>query len=245
MAPIFYWTTELILTGLMYTYTSDKMIHIVEYNSEKYESHVAASLDKKYTLQEFSEMEGMLVGINGGYHGYKSERGPLTKLSIDGNELVPTNDMTVLKKYGLKADNVNAVLSIDATHHHVSIGNEEGDSYIYSGPLLVENDVHTELNTKWSRVKNPRTIVCTKNNGASVLFVVIDGRQKDVFGMTLIEAQDLMDTIGCTDAINMDGGGSTSMYIIGKGIVNNPRSVGDDGKYITIERSVSSIIGIK
>lgn len=244
MAPVFYWMTELILTGLLYTHTSDKMIHIIEYDSEIYESHIAANLDKKYTLTEFSEMEGMLVAINGGYHGYKkTDYGPLTKLAIDGDLLVPNNNMSVLKKYSLNEEHVNAILSIDATHHRVSIGSDEADSYIYSGPLLMENGVHTELNTKWDRAKNPRTIVCTRSS--TVLFIVIDGRQEDALGMTLIETQILMDTIGCENAINMDGGGSASMFINGKGIVNIPRSVGNDGKYITIERSISSIVGIR
>ncbi|MEJ2507757.1 MAG: phosphodiester glycosidase family protein, partial [Ignavibacteriaceae bacterium] len=56
----------------------------------------------------------------------------------------------------------------------------------------------------------------------SVLFIVIDGRKKDAEGMSLSEAQEYLQKIGCVDAINLDGGGSSTMWIKDKGVVNFP-----------------------
>jgi len=52
--------------------------------------------------------------------------------------------------------------------------------------------------------------------------VTVDGRQPDTSaGMTLVELQRLAKRIGLTDAINLDGGGSTTMVIAGN-VVNHP-----------------------
>jgi len=40
--------------------------------------------------------------------------------------------------------------------------------------------------------------------------------------MNLKEAQNFLLAIGCVDAINLDGGGSTTLWIKGEGIINNP-----------------------
>ena len=47
----------------------------------------------------------------------------------------------------------------------------------------------------------------------SVVFITIDGRKNEAEGMSLMEAQEFLLTIGCIDAINLDGGGSTTMWI--------------------------------
>jgi exopolysaccharide biosynthesis protein len=40
--------------------------------------------------------------------------------------------------------------------------------------------------------------------------------------MSLPEVQSFLQDLGCIDAINLDGGGSTTLWINGKGVVNFP-----------------------
>lgn len=245
MAPIITWTTILLATNCIYSQSSDKMIHIVEYGSNQYESYIGVTPSKKYTVENFGNKMDALVAINGGYHGFNSpdQRGPITKLQIDDQVVVPYNNLTILAQNGLGQQHVDSILSIDAMHHQVSIGSTEESSYIYSGPLLLQNGIKTNVDNKWGNARNPRTVVCTRGN--KVLFIVVDGRRQDVKGMTLSETQSLLLDVGCENAINMDGGGSTTMYIKGYGVVNTPRSSDGKGNYTTIARSVSSIIYIK
>jgi len=56
----------------------------------------------------------------------------------------------------------------------------------------------------------------------SILFITIDGRAETADGMTLIELQKYLHDLGCIDAINLDGGGSTTMWTKNKGVVNKP-----------------------
>jgi hypothetical protein len=69
--------------------------------------------------------------------------------------------------------------------------------------------------------RHPRTMFGIDRAGFAWL-VTVDGRQPDSSaGMTLVELQRLAKRIGLTDALNLDGGGSTTMVVAGN-IVNHP-----------------------
>jgi hypothetical protein len=69
--------------------------------------------------------------------------------------------------------------------------------------------------------RHPRTMFGIDRAGFAWL-VTVDGRQPDSSaGMTLVELQRLAKRIGLTDALNLDGGGSTTMVVAGS-IVNHP-----------------------
>ena len=83
--------------------------------------------------------------------------------------------------------------------------------------------------------RNPRTIAGTTRDGRIVL-ATIDGRQTTSVGTTLHETAAVADALGMSDAINLDGGGSTTMSVRGA-LVNRPsgsteRAVGDALVYV-------------
>lgn len=68
--------------------------------------------------------------------------------------------------------------------------------------------------------RHPRTLI-GRDAGGFVWLVAVDGRQADAGGMTFAELQGLAERLRLTDALNLDGGGSTTM-VIGDRIVNRP-----------------------
>lgn len=63
-------------------------------------------------------------------------------------------------------------------------------------------------------VRHPRTLVGVAAGGRRLLLVTVDGRQPGFSaGMTLREAAELMRSLGTPAAINLDGGGSTTMVV--------------------------------
>lgn len=78
---------------------------------------------------------------------------------------------------------------------------------------------------------NPRTMFGYNEDRSKMVWCVVDGRGVST-GCTYPEGADLMKILGCYDAVNVDGGGSSGMYIEAFGIVNHP----SDGK----ERAVSN-----
>lgn len=64
----------------------------------------------------------------------------------------------------------------------------------------------------FAAARHPRTAVGIARDGRRLLLVVVDGRQKPYSdGATLRELADIMRALGARDAINLDGGGSTTM----------------------------------
>jgi len=96
-----------------------------------------------------------------------------------------------------------------------------------AGPLLlwqgerIEEPEKESISSVFFLARHPRTAVGVKADG-TLVFVVVDGRRpKESVGMSLPELTDLMLEFECVSAVNLDGGGSTTM-VIGDEIVNQP-----------------------
>lgn len=63
---------------------------------------------------------------------------------------------------------------------------------------------------------HPRTAVGIDRDTGRILLLVIDGRQSSSRGSTLVELAKLMKSLGAEDALNLDGGGSSTMVGAGK-----------------------------
>lgn len=84
----------------------------------------------------------------------------------------------------------------------------------------------------FAAARHPRTAAGVRADGR-ILLVTVDGRQPELsVGMTIAELAALLIELGAVEAINMDGGGSTTMALRGR-VVNSPsdvtgeRAVGD------------------
>ncbi len=112
-----------------------------------------------------------------------------------------------------------------------------GDSIVNGGPMLVESGVIVidadrdglvrhepgvdNFFFGWVRQRNPRTMAGVDARGR-VLLVAVDGRQAGhSAGLSILEAAQVMQALGAVAAINLDGGGSTTMVVEGQ-VVNRP-----------------------
>ena len=99
---------------------------------------------------------------------------------------------------------------------------------ISGGPYLVKNnEVFVDMTAqKLGAIggKNPRSAIgYTADN--HLILVAVDGREGSSVGLTLMQLANFMKSAGCVNAMNLDGGGSTVMYVNGK-VVNNPQVKG-------------------
>lgn len=70
---------------------------------------------------------------------------------------------------------------------------------------------------------NPRTAIGVAADGHTLVIVVADGRRMASPGPTSLELVPLLEEFGARDAINLDGGGSSTLYIDAEGgVVNRP-----------------------
>lgn len=83
------------------------------------------------------------------------------------------------------------------------------------------NGVFPGAPAEFATTRHPRTAVGIGRNGTLVLLVTVDGRQGGSVGMSLQELAKLMISLGAVDALNLDGGGSTTAVVGGR-VVNSP-----------------------
>ena len=110
------------------------------------------------------------------------------------------------------------------------------------GPSLIENGVitagdHSEIMDTTVPHNNPRTVMAMIDP-LHYIFCVVDGRTDVSKGMKLADLAAFLKGLGCTEAYNLDGGGTSWMYFQGE-VINHP----SDGHYYG-ERSVSDIVCI-
>jgi exopolysaccharide biosynthesis protein len=117
---------------------------------------------------------------------------------------------------------------------------KQANSIIGGGPQLIK-DGHVEITSAAEKILpafvndgHPRTAIAKLKSG-QLLLVTVDGRQPgESIGMSLTMLADLLLEFDAVEAINLDGGGSTTMVIKNK-VVNRPSDA-------TGERPVSDAI---
>lgn len=96
----------------------------------------------------------------------------------------------------------------------------KAENAIGGGPILLKEG---QVSVSWqyegftadfALKRHPRTAVGVTSTG-DLWFVAIDGRQSMSAGATLEETARIMLRLGCVEAVNLDGGGSTSMNVFG------------------------------
>ena len=106
--------------------------------------------------------------------------------------------------------NMNAVVS----------GNKIDPREVVSGqPWMLRNgETINDGNTD----AHPRTCIGFANGGQTVIFLVVDGRSTISAGCRTAHLGDMLRYTGATEGLNLDGGGSTTLYTSALGVRNNP-----------------------
>jgi exopolysaccharide biosynthesis protein len=88
-------------------------------------------------------------------------------------------------------------------------------------PVTDSINVGEKTNLNFLTARHPRTFVGFDRDTTKLYLCVVDGRQPSSQGMNFREMADFLVSIGVWNAVNFDGGGSTTMVVQGK-IVNSP-----------------------
>jgi hypothetical protein len=156
------------------------------------------------------------------------ERGRGVVLDVDTLPRgVPPGDGVVLAARGAAAGTLRALQPGDSvTWALASSDGEEYRELVGAFPHLLRGgeyvaEVPETLRERFGAARHPRTAVARRPDG-TLLLLLVDGRQPETsVGMSLLELADLLLALGATDAVNLDGGGSSAM-IVGGSLVNRP-----------------------
>lgn len=182
----------------------------------------------KKTTATFGIEHQAIAAINGTFFDV-ANGGSVDYVKVDGT----VTNQNVLDKKGNRARHQQAAIVIDKGMLELKKWDQSPDwesklpeaNVMLSGPMLVFNHLTETLDTtSFTKARHPRTAIGVKPNG-NVVLLTVDGRQENSAGMSLHELCNLMRWLGCSTAINLDGGGSTTLWVAGhgaNGVVNFP-----------------------
>ena len=180
---------------------------------------------------ELAEKNAALAAVNGSFFKFNYEYNTEDYNSVDyirvNSQRLADNTYSATGQRQMHQKSALAIL--DGELYIVKASPEKGwEKYIYSqdvmvsGPLLGIDGRFEILNEdSFALTRHPRTAIGRCADG-TVLLLTVDGRRSEVEGMSLRELQRVLSWLGAKDMINLDGGGSTTMYIRDKGVVNYP-----------------------
>lgn len=198
-------------------------------------SHRRLAFTCDTTLTELSTLalrSNAYAAINGSFFDMK-QGNPTCYLKIDGEALgenTPAQVDSVHRKYFQYATLLlNGGRPALAVPDSSRVWEEtlKDSNIMTAGPMLLKDgkDVPQRGDRSFVTHRHNRTALGIRPDGTTLLLVA-DGRFKhQAEGLSLPELQRIMRWLGCTEAINLDGGGSTTMYVHDhphNGVVNHP-----------------------
>lgn len=115
---------------------------------------------------------------------------------------------------------------VDITVASTSLFSSYASTYydvIASGPVLLQKgQVHKNPHNDFNDTSHPRSII-GKDKSGNIWMIVIDGRFAGLGdGASIEECSLICKYLGLYDAINLDGGGSSSLWTPERGVINHP-----------------------
>ncbi|MBD3747942.1 MAG: phosphodiester glycosidase family protein [Sphingobacteriales bacterium] len=195
---------------------------------------------------EFGKRNDALAAINGTFFDMKIG-GSVVFLKVNGEVINQTKKNKDGKRYFYE----NAAVVINNSKIGIVNWNEvdgweqklTDENVMLSGPLVVYNHKEVPIDTAFSfnKTKHPRSLLIT--TASKTYLIAIDGRSEFAGGMSMSELAKISMWLKADAALNLDGGGSTGLYVKNLGIVNHPS---DNKKFDHEgERKVANVIILK
>jgi exopolysaccharide biosynthesis protein len=246
--PVIGWECRAIARGVLLKsaviqlFNSSQAVYVVDIDTSMADFEFGvAGRDSTLITSLFAPQEEALAAINGTFFNIK-EQYNVHYVRMNDSIIAVTDE----KEFGIRATGVFTCTGEKADigpwgPEREDAGGIAAEDALVSGPLLSDDGVDVALEmTGFNTNRHPRTLIGATQDD-HIMFIVVDGRQPGYAdGMSLFELRSLAHSLGCTDAMNLDGGGSTTLYVAGEGsngVVNRP-----SGK---VERPVPSIVFVR
>jgi exopolysaccharide biosynthesis protein len=241
-----------------------RRVHIIEIDRKRVRLETTAgdaSSGREYraqTTSAYARAQGLAAAVNGGY--FTPFRGgspggedyyPKAGDPVDVSGAAIAFGRVVSPVETAEDERVNAILCIDDAKVEIRDGQmcaEGADHAMAAGPRLLAGGAlrgFAAFGAAYATARHPRTAVGLDADSGTAWIVVVDGRQAGFSeGMSLDELTAVFQRLGAEDALNLDGGGSTTMVLAdgaGVRVVNSPIHTAVPGR----ERPSANHLGVR
>jgi len=233
------WQDKTIKRGIVWRqahfnqlFNSQQEINLIaiDLNNKAVKLGLEGFADTLFLMSEIAKATHATVAINGAFFDTKNGGG-VTLLKKDGTII---NRTTMFDKKGKPTERSNGALILDGKRTTIinadpanMLWDEQlkAKNMLVCGPVLISKNhlVNLEKNA-FNDNRHPRSAIAISTNN-KLLLITADGRNAQAQGMNLHELAFFLKVYGAKDALNLDGGGSTTLYVKGQGtsgVVNYP-----------------------
>lgn len=216
---------------------SRQTISVIKYSPKRFKTTIFQP-EKLTKLSATASALNADFGVNAGYWDVRIDK-PSTFLKLDGKQISVTADFEKERVDGLVCIGKKKIVLDHCKAGEESAYTAKFDNILASGPVLidegkcVDHAAYTNgmVDTAGGKPvgafytytqRHPRTAIGTDKRG-NVYLIVVDGRSKgNAEGVTIEELTKVCAWLGLRDAINLDGGASSTMWSAKEGIVSYP-----------------------
>ena len=237
---------------------SHQTISVIRYSPKHFKTSVVQP-EKLTRLSAQAKQAKADFGVNAGYWDVRINK-PSTFLKLNGEQIAVTADFEKERVDGLVCLGKKKVVLDYCKAGEEAKYAKKYKNILAAGPVLIDEGVQVDHDAYTNGMvdnaggkpvgafytytqRHPRTAIGTDKEG-NVYLVVVDGRSKgNAEGVTITELTKICAWLGMCDAINLDGGGSSSMWTAEEGTVSYPcrnKKFDHEG-----ERRVSSCVVVK
>jgi Exopolysaccharide biosynthesis protein related to N-acetylglucosamine-1-phosphodiester alpha-N-acetylglucosaminidase len=194
----------------------------------------------------FAKAAGAVAAINGTFFDVQNG-GSVDYIKVN-DSVISTNR---LNKNNARTARQHAALLISKGRLQIAKWDGSADwestlkapDIMVAGPLLVLHRQPEAIDSgSFNRLRHPRSAIAVLGK-KRVLFITVDGRHDNAAGMSLFELRKVLLWLKTKDGINLDGGGSTTLWTYDQGVLNYPS---DNKKWDHEgERKVANVVLVK
>ncbi|MFT5125286.1 MAG: exopolysaccharide biosynthesis protein [Kiritimatiellia bacterium] len=222
------WKSEVLSPGLTWKqqkftdlYNSPQVVNVLELDTTQHSIKFVTLEDSPLTVRQIGETNKAIAAVNGTY--------------FDINRMVSTAfikvDDRIVSRSHPHEPRQRAAIVIDGKGRIDLLRRPEGPGWdtplpfphiLSASPMLVTHHKPWDHSGhEYGDERHPRTAAGLTDD-QRLLLVTVDGRSKIASGMSYTELGETMSKLGCHTALCLDGGGSTTLWLRGKGVVNQP-----------------------
>lgn len=216
------WTTPFQGVRRLERATSNQRIHavVIDLTVAGVKLQSTTSAQRGRTPSSYARLVGAQVAINADFFGAGFKTSGLAM----GNG-VAWPDTADSRTYGTFAfDTTPLAPRLELRRPEDVIRPESWMKGVVSGRprVLAAGTVLSSTASVCGTARHPRTALGLTADKKKLILLVADGRSSVAAGLTCSEVGALLKSLGASDGMNLDGGGSSALYLQGFGVVNRP-----------------------
>ena len=209
----------------IHLFDSEQFISVIRYKARRWKTDIVdAQMSLADSTEALARLHGGIAAINGNYFNMKTLAGT-TYIKDAGKRTAPTTASELFRVDGLLAlrGKKMDIFRCD-TSEYAAVTRRHKEA-MAAGPVLLLDG--KEAKEQWPESgffskRHPRTLVGKTSDGW-IYLIVIDGRfPGQGIGTTIHETAMVAHLFGLCDAINLDGGGSSTLWTKETGVLSHP-----------------------